>query len=96
MRGFNEFLGFARKAVADYWNGHINKPGGPELTPEEVYIAWYSKELQNQKATLSADVAVKEGLYFELTWNGDKDEAYLDVYKKLDNVVVKAEEAEGM
>ena len=28
-------------------------------------------------------------MYYELTYNGDKKEWYLDAYKKFENVVVK-------
>ena len=28
-----------------------------------------------------------DGMYYELTYNGDKTEWYLDVYKKMENVV---------
>ena len=28
-------------------------------------------------------------MYYELTYNGDKDELYLDAYKKWQNVMIK-------
>lgn len=43
----------------------------------------YSKTLQNQKALLST--TVPDGMYYEVTFNGDKSEAYLDAYKKWEN-----------
>lgn len=30
-----------------------------------------------------------DGMYYELTYNGDKKEWYLDAYKKFENKVVK-------
>lgn len=51
----------------------------------ELYVPWFSKTLQNWKATVATDLP-DDGLYFELTYNGDKRETYLDGYKKFDNL----------
>ena len=32
-----------------------------------------------------------DGMYYELTYNGDKNELYIDAYKKIQNVMVKYE-----
>lgn len=42
-----------------------------------------AKTLQNAKALLSTNVS--DGMYYELTYNGDKSELYLDAYKKWEN-----------
>ena len=47
------------------------------------------KTLQNSKALLSTTVS--DGMYYEITYNGDKDEIYFDVYKKWENIVVPKE-----
>lgn len=62
-----------------------NDANGPfvPLTENNVYIVWFSKVLQNWKALLSTDL--HDGLYYEVTYNGDKEEAYLDVYMKQNN-----------
>lgn len=57
-----------------------------ELTEKDVYIVWFSKTLQNWKALLSTDL--HDGLYYEVTYNGDKHSAYVDTYKKQSNDVV--------
>ena len=36
-----------------------------------------------------------DGMYYELTYNGDKKEWYLDAYKKFENRVVKSGEKEA-
>ena len=87
MRGFLEFQEFARQTVADYWNEHNDNTNDITITAEDVFLTWYAKELQNQKAMLATNQP--DGTYFELTWNGDKGEAYLDVYKKWENRVIK-------
>ena len=56
------------------------------VTAEDVYVVWFCKTLQNWKALLSTDLP--DGMYFEVTYNGDKKEAYLDAYKKIRNVKI--------
>lgn len=53
------------------------------INPEEVYIVWMCKTLQNNKALLSTPI--EDGKYYEATYNGDKDELYLDTYVKEKN-----------
>lgn len=57
---------------------------GLELSAGEMYVCWFSKTLQNWKATVSTDVV--DGLYWEVTHNGDKGETYVDQYVKQINV----------
>lgn len=78
------FIELAKTVVADYFNKHKDKTDGfPPLKPEDVYVVWYVKALQNHKALLSTPAP--DGMYYELTYNGDKDELYLDAYKKWEN-----------
>ena len=48
------------------------------------YVVWQAKILKNWKLLLSTDVV--RGVYVEVTFNGDKDEFYVDVYEKRINV----------
>ena len=52
----------------------------------ETYIVWKCKALQNWKYLISTSLA--DGMYYELTYNGDKKKWYLDAYKKFENRVV--------
>lgn len=54
---------------------------------KDVYVVWLSKTLQNNKALLST--TKNDGMYYELTYNGDKEELYFDAYKKIKNVAIK-------
>lgn len=54
--------------------------------PDEVYVVWSSKVLQNWKCLVST--TLPDGMYYEVTYNGNAGEAYIDAYKKFDNVVV--------
>lgn len=49
----------------------------------EVYVVWKCKALQNWKYLISTNLP--DGMYYELTYNGVKDEWYFDVYKKIVN-----------
>lgn len=71
--------------VRNYILEHLDKS---DPIPEfEVYTVWKSKALQNWKYLLSS--TLNDGMYYELTYNGDKDEWYLDAYKKFENRVIK-------
>lgn len=77
----------ARQIVRDYFNSHVDVTDGVQISLEDVYVVWFSKTLQNWKALVST--TVPDNKYYELTYNGDKGETYVDVYVKLDNQVVK-------
>lgn len=74
----------AIEIVREYILKHLDKS---DDTPEfVVYTVWKSKTLQNWKYLLSS--TLYDGMYYELTYNGDKHEWYLDAYKKFENVVI--------
>lgn len=56
------------------------------LEPSDMYVVWFCKTLQNWKALVSG-VYIKK--YIEVTYNGDKKEIYVDVYKKAWNGCLK-------
>lgn len=76
-------LNRAKQLVVDYFNAHMDVTDGKKLTMEDVFIVWFSKTLQNWKALVSTTVS--DGMYYEITHDGDKGETYLDAYKKWDN-----------
>lgn len=80
-----KFENLACQMVKDYYNEYMEML----LHDKEIYIVWICKTLQNNKALISTDM--HDGLYFEITYNGDKKEAYLDVYRKQKNIVYNAE-----
>nr|DAR37914.1 MAG TPA: hypothetical protein [Caudoviricetes sp.] len=83
------FFETAKKLVADYTNEHLDKSDGKQITTDDVYVVWYCKALQNWKAL--ASTTLLDGMYYELTLNGDKHEIYLDAYKKFENRAIKVE-----
>ena len=75
-----EFIKRSQDIVLEYLNM-------TDRSADEVYVVWSCKTLQNKKVILSTDLV--KGILFEITYNGDKDETYIDVYKKEKNYVVK-------
>ena len=63
-----DFIVRVRNIIANKYN----------IDPNEVYVVWMCKTLQNNKALLSTPI--EDGKYYEATYNGDKDELYLDTY----------------
>ena len=87
--GNNEFIKKATQAVIDYFNGRVEKTDKKTISENDVFVVWSCKTLQNNKALISTTVS--DGMYYELTYNGDKKEMYLDAYKKWENVCIKCE-----
>lgn len=81
-----EFRKLAVNTVVDYTNAHLDKADGKTITADDVFVVWQVKVLQNNKALLST--ALPDGMYYECTYNGDKDEMYVDCYKKWENFCV--------
>lgn len=82
-----DFRNLAIKSVVDEFNSQVDSTDkNGKITPDEVFVVWQCKILQNNKAMLSTTVS--DGMYYEFTWNGDKNEAYLDAYKKWKNQLV--------
>jgi len=73
----------AKQLVVDYFNDNVEKTDNVKLNIDQVYVVWFSKTLQNWKALVSTDIS--DGMYYEITHNGDKNETYLDAYKKWAN-----------
>jgi len=76
----------AVEIVRNYINEHLDKSDPAPFF--DVYTVWKSKVLQNWKYLISS--SLYDGMYYELTYNGDKEEWYLDAYKKFENRVIKA------
>jgi hypothetical protein len=82
-----EFIERCKKAVINYFKENSEITDRKELYEDDIYVVWSCKTLQNNKALLSTNVS--DGMYYELTFNGDKEELYLDAYKKWKNVCIE-------
>lgn len=73
----NKVIEIVRSYIVD----HLDKS---DKMPEfDVLVVWKCKALQNWKYLLSSTLF--DGMYYEMTYNGDKKEWYLDAYKKFEN-----------
>lgn len=57
------------------------------FSPTEIRLVWFAKTLQNWKACLCTPWS--DSFYFEVTYDGDRDTAYLDCYEKTENVEIR-------
>ncbi len=85
--GNDKFLALCKRIVVDYFNNRSDKTEKKTITENDVFVVWSCKTLQNNKALVSTTVS--DGMYYEITHNGDKNETYVDAYKKWQNFVVK-------
>jgi hypothetical protein len=89
--GNNDFERVAKYLLVKYINSRMRATAGEKcykpITEDEVYVVWCCKTLQNNKALLST--TLPDGMYYELTYNGNKDQLYLDAYHKVENVCIE-------
>jgi len=76
----------ARMLVANYFNDTRVDAHIPLITLREVHVVWFSKTLKNWKALVTTDIP--DGKYYELTYDGNTNEIYLDVYLKVENIAI--------
>jgi len=75
----------AIQIVRDYVIEHLDKS---DSTPVfDVFTVWKCYILGNVKYLIST--TLPDGMYYEVTYNKDKDEIYLDAYKKFENRLIK-------
>lgn len=86
-----EFQERCKQIVKDYFNNRVEKTDTVKLMDKDVFIVWLCKTLQNHKALVSTTIS--DGMYYEITYNGDKNEFYLDAYKKWENRCIKFADA---
>lgn len=81
------FIHLAKHYVLEFTNEQVVKL--LKLKPieeKDVYVVWVCKTLQNNKALLST--TLDDGMYYEVTFNGDKQEIYFDTYEKVHNEAI--------
>ena len=86
----DKFIELCKEKVVDYTNtfmnlNSINRP--VNISTGDVYVVWLNRTLQNNKALLSTTLT--DGMYYEVTYNGDKNEMYFDAYKHKYNEEIK-------
>lgn len=84
-----EFIPLAKQTVLDYVRAHLDVTDNVNVSINDIYVVWFCKTLQNWKALIST--TLPDGMYYEVTYNGDKKEIYLDAYKKFENKHIKVQ-----
>ncbi len=84
----DDFLIAAKKAVHEWLTNRYAMVGQTNTIGwADVFVVWQCKTLQNHKAILAAPTP--DHYLFEVTYNGDKGEIYLDAYDKVSNQCIK-------
>lgn len=78
-----KFQKACKEWLVKYYKDHYNKI----IEIADVYVVWSCKTLQNNKILMST--TINDGVYVEVTYNGDKKESYFDIYTKVRNVLVE-------
>lgn len=78
-----QFITICKDEVRKYVEAHLDKSDSKIDFDVDVVDLWYCKTLQSWQALVSTTLC--NGMYYELTLNGDKQELYLDAYKKFEN-----------
>lgn len=86
ITGMAHFESVCKKKLVDWYNANQKE----KIDLSNVYVVWSCKTLQNYKLLASTTVS-GDGIYVEYTYNGDKQELYEDVYKKMQNTCHKEE-----
>lgn len=82
MINHENFLRLCQRKVAEYENKRVDIK--EEIDADDVFSVWTCKTLQNSKCLMST--LVEGAYYYEFTYNGDRGEIYMDVYKKVENI----------
>lgn len=70
--------------VTNYVYQHLDKS---DPTPSfDVYVVWFCYILGGWKCLVST--TLPDGMYYEVTYDTNKNSIYLDAYKKFDNVEI--------
>lgn len=82
-------MGKAKRYVLEYHNSNLDQStstADDRISIDDVFIVWFCKSLGNWKAL--ASTTVNDGMYYEVTYNGEQQETYVDCYRCVDHVVV--------
>lgn len=71
---------------------HQSRMQDVKLVYKSLNIVWFSKTLQNHKALVMSTSEDFDYVYWEVTYNGDKHEYYVDKYIKQSNTVILGED----
>lgn len=77
----------ARRLVQLYSLEHLEYADGDTLGMDDIYVVLFTYVLGSWKALVST--TMPDGRYFEVTYSKERNETYVDEYKKQNNVCYK-------
>ena len=83
INGSEEFLKYAKSFVSQTVKEGLDPTDNVNFSEDDVYVVTYSFVLGCQKAMLST--TLPDGKYYEVTYNPEKEELYLDSYVRISN-----------
>lgn len=78
------FLAQAQKIVLENFNAHRKSNRVPELLLDQINVVWFAKVLGGWICNIDSTVA--RGLLWKITYASARNEMYLDVFTKLNNI----------
>lgn len=81
IKSMLQFQDLCKQKLVEWYN---HKLSPTKISQDNVFIVWSCKALQNYKCLAFTNIT-GDGIYVEYTYNGDKQELYEDVYKKVQN-----------
>lgn len=80
---------YAAIALNEQYANNASPLAPPDFVEDDLYIVWFSKTLRNWKALISTDR--RPGIYVEVTFDGNREQAYVDIYRKQSNTAIQEE-----
>ena len=81
-----EFLKEAKRIIFNKVKNE-NKVFSHSNVDDVVYVVWYCWILENQKCLIST--TIPDGKYYEITYNKERQEMYIDTYVRSENFKVE-------
>mgnify|MGYP005921330999 FL=1 len=81
ITGMAHFQSVCKKKLVEWYNAQNENE---KIDLSNVFVVWSCKTLQNYKCLVSTIVS-GDGIYAEYTYNGNKQELYEDIYRKVKN-----------
>ena len=81
ITGIAHFQSVCKKKLVEWYNAQNENE---KIDLSNVFVVWSCKTLQNYKCLVSTTVS-GDGISAEYTYNGNKQELYEDIYRKVKN-----------
>ena len=87
ITGMDHFQSVCKNKLVEWYKNDVAFWNKMDIDLSDVFIVWSCKTLQNYKCLVSTTVS-GDGIYAEYTYNGDKQELYQDIYRRVKNTCI--------